>query len=341
MSRADKLEATRKALFAAAARVVGQDGYADASVAKITALADVAQGTFYNYFASQQDLFDQLLPALGEQLLDRIRERLAGIDDDREREELRFRIFFDYVRESPEFYRILNEAEVISPKAYADHMTNMADSYVRAMGKSIERGAMAGFERRELEVVAYILLAARNYLAYRYTYRNGDAGPLPEWVVRTYMRFVAGGLGMDGADGGGKPRRRPKPGAPSDTLALVESGELRVLTAARDQAAVELPIRKEHRDGRGRVHRVAVLGLLDAAAGLAAGTAVEPVSVSTQFLAPTSAPLLFVRAHRERREGSLIHVSVRASELDERGPAVATGQMIFARDTTSGGKARR
>lgn len=29
-----------------------------------------AQGTFYNYFASQQDLFDYLLPELGGELLD-------------------------------------------------------------------------------------------------------------------------------------------------------------------------------------------------------------------------------------------------------------------------------
>ena len=40
--------------------IVGELGYAGASVALITARADVAQGTFYNYFESRQDLLDQL-----------------------------------------------------------------------------------------------------------------------------------------------------------------------------------------------------------------------------------------------------------------------------------------
>src|SRR5262245_18016791 len=88
MRRAEKLQETRRRLIDAAAKVVGAEGYANASVAKITALAEVAQGTFYNYFASQQDLFDQLLPELGGQLLDVIRERVTGIGDSLKREEI-------------------------------------------------------------------------------------------------------------------------------------------------------------------------------------------------------------------------------------------------------------
>jgi AcrR family transcriptional regulator len=50
LSRAEKAEATRAALFDAAIEIVGEHGYAGASVALITTRANVAQGTFYNYF---------------------------------------------------------------------------------------------------------------------------------------------------------------------------------------------------------------------------------------------------------------------------------------------------
>src|SRR5262245_5670709 len=96
MRRADKLQETRRRLIDAAAKVVGAEGYANASVAKITTLANVAQGTFYNYFASQQDLFDHLLPELGGELLDFIRERVSGITDSIEREEVGFGAFFEF-----------------------------------------------------------------------------------------------------------------------------------------------------------------------------------------------------------------------------------------------------
>src|SRR5688572_10092155 len=131
--RADRAIETRRKLIDAAAKVVGAEGYANASVAKITALAEIAQGTFYNYFASQQDLFDHLLPELGTELLDFIRQRIAGESGSFEREQTGFRAFFDFLAERPEFYRILNEAETFAPKAYHDHMRNMADGYMRAL----------------------------------------------------------------------------------------------------------------------------------------------------------------------------------------------------------------
>ena len=75
-TRAERSEATRRALFHAAAEVVGEVGYGDALVSRITARANVAQGTFYNYFASRQDLFDQLLPSLGSSMLEFIQDRV-------------------------------------------------------------------------------------------------------------------------------------------------------------------------------------------------------------------------------------------------------------------------
>ncbi|MBM3554530.1 MAG: TetR/AcrR family transcriptional regulator, partial [Alphaproteobacteria bacterium] len=145
LRRVEKQEATLRALLDAAARVVGRDGYAGASVAKITALAGVAQGTFYNYFRSRQDLFDRLLPELGGRLLETIRERLAGCRQGLKREEIGFRAFFDFLVETPSFYRVLNEAEVFAPKAFRDHMANMADGYLRALRISRAKGDLPGY----------------------------------------------------------------------------------------------------------------------------------------------------------------------------------------------------
>ena len=64
-TRAQKSVEARAALLQAAAEIVGEYGYADASITRITQRANLAQGTFYNYFASRQDIFDELLPVLG------------------------------------------------------------------------------------------------------------------------------------------------------------------------------------------------------------------------------------------------------------------------------------
>src|SRR5688500_5955432 len=69
-ARAERAARTREDLLHSAARVVGEVGYRDASVQRITAEAGIAQGTFYLYFPSRQALFDELLPHFGVEMLE-------------------------------------------------------------------------------------------------------------------------------------------------------------------------------------------------------------------------------------------------------------------------------
>jgi AcrR family transcriptional regulator len=53
--------ATRRRLIDAAEKCFAESGYHDASVVKITEAAGVAQGTFYLYFSSKKEIFDELV----------------------------------------------------------------------------------------------------------------------------------------------------------------------------------------------------------------------------------------------------------------------------------------
>lgn len=193
-TRAEKAAQTRAALLRAAADVIGEVGYRDASIARITERAGVAQGTFYLYFENQQDLFDQLLPTLGQDLLENLSERVAGTKDILEVEEAGFRGFFDYLTDHPAFFRILNEAEIAAPRAYERHFGLLRRHYLRALERSWKKGELPDFEQRELEVLVYILMAARSYLYLRYSKSEAGPQPMPEWVVQAFMKFVRGGV---------------------------------------------------------------------------------------------------------------------------------------------------
>ena len=54
-------ERTRRRLLEAAETVFAELGYHDASIVKLTEAAGVGQGTFYLYFASKKDIFDELV----------------------------------------------------------------------------------------------------------------------------------------------------------------------------------------------------------------------------------------------------------------------------------------
>jgi AcrR family transcriptional regulator len=194
LTRAEKSIVTKEKLLKAAAKVVGEYGYANAMVARITQEADVAQGTFYNYFNSRQDLFDQLLPTLGAELLGFIRAKTAAFHDAEERERQGFIAFFDFLKLRPEFYRILYEAEVFAPQAYQRHMSIISSSYVRLLERAFDRGELSLTSKTEIEPVAFSLMAARQYLCMQYVRRNGKISDLPEWVLNAYMTLVADGI---------------------------------------------------------------------------------------------------------------------------------------------------
>lgn len=177
-------------MFDAACKVVGEVGYAEASVARITELAGVAQGTFYNHFESRQALFDSLLPTLGKDMARFIQDRTETIRPEADREAARFAAFFDYLETNPGFLRILNEAEFAAPSAYRAHIENMAGPFKRILINSRRKGELNDFDDTEIEVLVHILMGARSYLSQRY----GSQGEIPGTVFSAYSKLLVKGL---------------------------------------------------------------------------------------------------------------------------------------------------
>lgn len=191
LNRAERNAATRRKLFEAAAKTVGLHGYAEASVARITAGAGVAQGTFYNHFANRQDLLDQLLPEIGKSMVDFIRARTRDDGREAEKESDRFRAFFAFVEEVPAFLRILNEAEFFAPAGYQRHLDYVAGSYARLLRRARQKGEIRTFSDVEIEAIVHLLMGARGYLSRRYA----DGGPATlSSVIAAYEKLLSGGL---------------------------------------------------------------------------------------------------------------------------------------------------
>lgn len=188
-SRVEKADDTRRALFRAAAKVVGKYGYADASVIRITSEAGIAHGTFYNYFETRQHLFDQLLPVHGQDILNFIKEQVAGGTRGLARERLRITAYFEFCAKNPGFLRILNEAEVFAPRAFKDHMKRFTDGYIGALRRGIQRGEIVGYTEQELEVVVNVLMGARTYLTALWDRRRGRRA-VPADIIATYLKML-------------------------------------------------------------------------------------------------------------------------------------------------------
>ena len=193
LNRAERNAWTKRKIFDAATKIVGKYGYAEASVARITEEAGVAQGTFYNHFENRQELLDQLLPTIGLDMVRFIRAR-TGTADAAQQEIERFSAFFDFIREVPEFLRILNEAEFFAPIGYLKHLDNISTAYVRILRRARLAGAINDFSDDEFEAIVHMFMGARGYLSRRYSYSGGKVTAVPDHVLSAYQKLVTRGL---------------------------------------------------------------------------------------------------------------------------------------------------
>ncbi len=193
LNRVERNAWTKQKIFEAATKVVGKYGYAEASVARITEEAGVAQGTFYNHFENRQELLDQLLPKIGLDMVQFIRARTGNAHAARQEIE-RFSAFFDFIREVPEFLRILNEAEFFAPSGYQKHLDNISTAYVRILRRARIAGAIGDYSDDEFEAIVHMLMGARGYLSRRYSYSDQGVTAVPDHVVSAYRKLMTRGL---------------------------------------------------------------------------------------------------------------------------------------------------
>jgi AcrR family transcriptional regulator len=156
---------TRTRLLEAAESVFAELGYHDASIVKITEAAGVGQGTFYLYFASKKEIFDELVLDLNHRVRQAMTEAASEGTTRAEREVLGFTAFFRFTAEHPALYRIVRQAEFVSPEMLHRHYERLTDGYVTGLRQAMEQGEIASTDP---EVLAWALMGIGELVGMRW-----------------------------------------------------------------------------------------------------------------------------------------------------------------------------
>lgn len=191
-AKQSKSERTREKILAAAAKVVGKYGYAKASVTRITMEAGIASGGYYYYFKTRDELFEELLPALGQEMLLHIRDRLQGVEWGINHEIRSFEAYLEYLRLRPEFYRVFSEAYVYARNAYTKHFNAIVTDYVKALQIQRTKGFIQSDNDDELVMLSYFLIGARNYVSQFYMEHNRKVPADTAVAITLYTKLITG-----------------------------------------------------------------------------------------------------------------------------------------------------
>ena len=187
-------ERTRRRLLEAAERIFAELGYHDASIVKITEAAGVGQGTFYLYFASKKEIFDELVLDLNRRVRHAMTEASAGAGTRAEREVLGFTAFFRFTAEHPALYRIIRQAEFVSPETLHLHYDRLTEGYVVGLREAMERGEVA---EGDPEVLAWALMGIGELVGMRWILWAGSA-ELPPEVSDELATIIRRAIGANG-----------------------------------------------------------------------------------------------------------------------------------------------
>lgn len=197
---------TRARLRAAAEQVFESVGYHDASIVKITEQAGIGLGTFYLYFEGKQAVFDEVVEDLNRRVRQAMTEAAKAADNRIDAERAGFRAFFRFTAEHPALYRIIRQAEFVSPGALRMHYTRIVNGYVEGLNAARDSGEIRPMD---VDTVAWALMGIGEMLGMRWILwhvdRSGGTAPeIPEAEFEEMMRFIERGMAPEAPEGGGR-----------------------------------------------------------------------------------------------------------------------------------------
>ncbi|TFD48863.1 TetR/AcrR family transcriptional regulator [Cryobacterium frigoriphilum] len=201
---------TKRRLLEAAEDVFSRLGYAEASVSRLTESAGVGQGTFYLYFDSKLEIFNELVEDLNHRVRQAMSAASAATENRIDSERAGFRAFFQFTADHPALYRIVREAEFVSPGALRLHYTRIVEGYISGLRAAGEAGEIGDIDPT---VAAWALMGVGEMIGMRWVLWGDETDPgtddaasadpfasgtraVPEHVFEQMMRFIEGALGV-------------------------------------------------------------------------------------------------------------------------------------------------
>ena len=144
-----KGERTRQRVLDAAREVFERDGYHATRVADIAAGAGVAQGTFYKYFRSKDDIFRALTNQVVMEMMERTRRHEERVDDPVTRITLANWRYLSAYRDDADYLAVV--WQVMSDADYRDFWVRVRQNWADALERWVTAEVCNGSADRRLD----------------------------------------------------------------------------------------------------------------------------------------------------------------------------------------------
>lgn len=184
-----KGETTRRRLLNAAEREFGDKGFHRTSISSITQRGGAAQGTFYLYFRSKEEIFLTLVEDIGQQLRAHSTGAINRASNRMEAERLGLEAFLRFASKHRGLYRIVQESQFVDAAVYRQYYEKLAEGYTQALSQAARKKELSP---GDAEVRAWAMMGIAHFLGMRWC--AWEKKQPPAKVLDEVMTFVSQGM---------------------------------------------------------------------------------------------------------------------------------------------------
>lgn len=167
-------------------------GFMATSINEIIASAQIATGTFYQYFDDKRAVYDYLLNDYSKRIRKNINESIKGYTLRYDKEKYGIKAFLEFALEDKLSYRIIWESLFIDPQLFKDYYTNFARGYIKQLKAAVNNDEVD--ELVDLETLAYILMGISNFVGLQVVFKEKVSKEELEYITNSIMYVLEKGM---------------------------------------------------------------------------------------------------------------------------------------------------
>lgn len=200
--RAKEREARRTDIVTAAERIFLRKGYTGASMDEIAAEAEFTKRTVYMYFTGKEDLLFAVALEGSKRLFAEQQRAIFGGDPGLEKIRRAALAYYEFSRDLPELYRIIEDARRLKPRPkespargeFVRYRMAMFEAYERALRAGIADGSIRGDLDPQILVAAVVLSLTGFFKSLSEAVPPGPLGFDPDTLARSTVELLIDAL---------------------------------------------------------------------------------------------------------------------------------------------------
>lgn len=180
---------TRQKILDTAEDIFGEKGYFETSIAEITLRAGVAQGTYYNYFSTKKEVFEELIRQLSSSFRHQIKVAMEQETSFEAKQRAGYVAFFKWLTNHRNLYSIVQQSVLVDMNLYRWYYEKIAEGFIKAIEEAIDKKECKPLNP---ETVAYCFMGIGQFIGMRWVFWEKET--VPDYVFDEAMEIIFNGI---------------------------------------------------------------------------------------------------------------------------------------------------